>query len=80
MTATPTATAHFEPGVTYFTRSIVDHAQIIRVTVASRTAKTIVTSAGKRLHIRVDPLDGAETVKPFGSYSMCPVVSAGRPV
>jgi hypothetical protein len=44
------------------------------VTVAKRTAKTITTDAGKVL--RVAEYDGAEYVKPWGSYSMAPIVWA----
>lgn len=68
--------AKFETGKTYFTRSVCDHDCIIKVTVASRTAKTIVTDDGKRL--RITEWHGVESVKPWGSYSMAPVVSADR--
>jgi hypothetical protein len=64
----------FQPGKTYATRSICDHNSIIRVTVASRTAKTIKTEDGKVL--RVSVYDGVEQVKPWGSYSMAPIVGA----
>lgn len=64
----------FQVGQTYATRSVCDHDCIIRVTVARRTAKTITTDAGKTL--RVSEYDGAEQVKPWGSYSMAPIVSA----
>lgn len=66
----------FEIGLTYSTRSICDHNCIIALTVASRTAKTIKTSAGKTL--RVGEYDGAEFVKPHGSYSMAPIISAEK--
>lgn len=64
----------FETGKTYTARSIGDHDCIIRVTVARRTAKTITTAAGKSLRIGV--YDGAEFVRPWGSYSMAPIVRA----
>lgn len=67
-------TTKFEVGKTYTTRSICDHDCIIRVTVAKRTAKTITTDAGKVL--RVGEYDGAEFVKPWGTYSMAPIVRA----
>jgi hypothetical protein len=63
----------FETGKTYSTRSICDHNCIFKVTVLSRTAKTITTDRG--LH-RITISENAETVKPWGSYSMCPVISA----
>lgn len=64
----------FEVGKTYSTRSACDHDCIISITVASRTAKTIRTTEGKTL--RPSVYDGAEMVKPFGSYSMAPVIRA----
>lgn len=66
--------AQFEAGKTYTTRSICDHDCIIRVAVAARTAKTITTEKGKTLRIRL--IDGIESVKPWGSYSMAPIVTA----
>lgn len=65
----------FQPGKTYQTRSICDSNCIISVTVAKRTAKTITTGEGKTLRIGV--FEGAEFVKPWGSYSMAPIVRAG---
>ena len=64
----------FEAGKTYTTRSACDHDCVIRVTVASRTAKTIKTAAGKVLRVGVSY--GVEYVKPWGTYSMAPIVSA----
>lgn len=64
----------FESGKTYTARSVCDHDCIIRVTVAKRTAKTITTDAGKVL--RVAGYDGAEFVRPWGTYSMAPIVRA----
>ena len=67
-------TTQFQVGQTYATRSICDHDCIIRVTVAKRTAKTITTDAGKPL--RISEYNGVEQVKPWGSYSMAPIVGA----
>lgn len=67
-------TVQFEAGRTYWTRSICDHNCIIKVTIARRTAKTVVTDAGKRF--RVDTWEGAETISPWGSYSMAPTLKA----
>ena len=64
----------FQAGKTYTARSVCDHDCVIRVTVASRTAKTIKTAAGKTL--RVGVYQGVEFVKPWGTYSMAPIVSA----
>ena len=66
----------FETGKTYQTRSICDADMVISVTVTSRTAKTIKTAEGKTL--RVGIYDNAEFVKPWGSYSMAPIVRADR--
>lgn len=64
----------FKQGVTYAARSICDHNCIIRLRVAKRTAKTVTTAEGKTL--RIGEHDGAEFVKPWGSYSMAPIVRA----
>lgn len=72
--STTLSVARFEAGKSYWTRSIVDHDTIFRVTIAKRTAKTVTTSEGKTL--RVFEWDGVEQIKPWGSYSMCPVISA----
>lgn len=69
-------TKTFEAGKTYFTRSVCDSDCIIKVSVASRTAKTIKTVDGKVLRIYV--YEGVERVKPWGSYSMAPIVGADR--
>jgi hypothetical protein len=64
----------FQAGKTYATRSACDHDCIISLTVAKRTAKTITTTAGKTL--RVNVWQGVEQVKPWGAYSMAPIVDA----
>ena len=63
----------FQPNKTYATRSICDHEMWFRVTVLRRTAKTITTDRG--VH-RISLYNGVEQVKPWGSYSMCPVIGA----
>jgi hypothetical protein len=64
----------FEEHKTYATRSICDADHIIRITVARRTAKMIVTTEGQKL--RISEYNGVEQVKPWGSYSMAPIVGA----
>lgn len=68
----------FETGKTYATRSICNHDCIIEITVLRRTAKTIIADCGwkgeKRL--RIAEYNGVETVKPWGSYSMAPMIDA----
>lgn len=66
----------FEVGKTYWTRSICDAEMIIRITIVKRTASFVTTSEGTRL--KVSNWNGAETVKPWGSYSMAPTISAER--
>jgi hypothetical protein len=64
----------FQTGKTYSTRSICDNNCVFSITVANRTAKTIKTTSGKTL--RIGLYDGAEFVKPTGSYSMAPIIRA----
>lgn len=71
--------ATFQTGKTYATRSVCDSNCIIRLTVERRTAKSIVTTDGKRLRVTVCPFDGVERVMPWGRYSMAPVLTADRP-
>lgn len=67
----------FQAGKTYATRSACDHDCIIRVAVIRRTAKTITaTVRGEEKTLRVSEYDGVEQVKPWGSFSMAPIVSA----
>jgi hypothetical protein len=69
----------FQVGRTYTTRSIGDHECIITVTVVARTAKTIKANLGPHRGIktlRIGTRDGAECVKPWGSFSMAPTVQA----
>jgi hypothetical protein len=65
----------FEVGKTYQTRSIGDHNCIISVRIVKRTAKTVTTSEGKTFRPYIDT-EGREVVKPWGSYSMSPIVRA----
>lgn len=64
----------FQPGQTYQTRSIGDHDCIIRVTVAKRTAKTVTTPVGTTF--RLFEYEGVERFRPWGNYSMAPIISA----
>lgn len=74
------AAATFEAGKTYWTRSIVDADHVVSIDVLSRTAKTLrVRTGGKEKTLRVSPsYEGHESVKPWGSYSMCPVITAEK--
>lgn len=66
----------FEVGKTYQTRSIGDHNCIISATIAKRTAKTVQTTDGKTFRISVWHDESAEFIKPWGSYSMAPMLTA----
>ena len=66
----------FEIGKTYYTRSICDYDCIIKVTVASRTAKTIKTTDGKSFRIAV--WSDVEQIKPWGRGSMMPIIDATK--
>lgn len=64
----------FNVNQTYTTRSIGDANCIISVTIAKRTAKTVTTTEGKTF--RVKEYDESETFKPWGDYSMAPILRA----
>lgn len=66
----------FEPGKTYFTRSICDYECIFKITIASRTEKTILTTEGKRLRVSTKYTPDTEQVWPFGKFSMAPSIGA----
>lgn len=70
--------AKFQIGKTYTTRSACDHDCVILVAVIARTEKTITADLGHRglRTLRIKEVDGVERVKPWGSYSMAPQVSA----
>ena len=67
----------FEVGKTYSTRSIGDHNCIIRVTIARRTAKTVTTTEGKTFRPYYSRHWDAEVIRPWGNYSMSPLIHAG---
>ncbi len=69
--------SQFEPGKTYLGRFVTDADSRIELTVAKRTAKSIVTTTGKTLRIKID-FQGVEYVMPFGQYSMAPSINADR--
>jgi len=67
----------FKPATKYSTRSICDHNCIFEIKVVSRTAKTIkALFHGELKTYRVSIYDGVERIKPCGSYSMCPIITA----
>lgn len=67
----------FEVGKTYTTRSVCDHECIISVFIEKRTAKTVTTIIhGEEKVFRIGKYAGSELIKPWGSYSMAPIISA----
>jgi len=64
----------FAIGKTYSTRSVCNYDCIFSITVSKRTAKTLTTTDGKILRIKIDR--EFEYVMPEGRYSMAPVISA----
>lgn len=78
----------FETGKTYTTRLITNHDSIISFLVIKRTDKTVTVTGDfmddyaaerKAPHtMRLKLSQDIETFKPWGTYSMCPVVSADR--
>ena len=68
----------FEAGKTYQTRSIGDYNCIIRVTIAKRTEKTVKTTEGKSFRIGIWHDKSTEYIKPWGSYSMAPMLTAAK--
>lgn len=72
----------FEAGRTYYTRSVCDHECIFRFEVVRRTARSvwIVEPGSSKPPARkaISVWQGVETIKPHGSYSMAPILSADR--
>ena len=73
----------FEINKTYSTRSICDHDCIIEMTILERTAKTIKVKIKNEREIktlRISKRDSeyfkAETVSPWGKFSMSPMITA----
>ena len=73
----------FETGKTYSTRSICDHSWVITAHIVRRTVKTVWLSTDDRTDhlargkcLRVKEYKGVEQIKPFGRYSMSPMIGA----
>lgn len=73
-----TGDTEFVVGQTYWDRSACNWDTVFTMTVVRRTAKTLWTEDGKCL--RISRNGRAETVRPFGTYSMCAVMSADHVV
>jgi len=70
----------FQEGKSYYGRFICNYDNIIRVTVARRTAKSVITTEGKTLRIKTMYDGRTEYINPLGNYSMAPMICADRPI
>lgn len=72
------ATTQFKTGQTYYTRSMCDHNVIFTCKVVGRTKQfiTIKTHAEKTRRRKIYIKDGIEHCRPFGQYSMNPIINA----
>ena len=74
----------FEIGKTYTTRSLCNHDCIITIKVTARTAQTITvindSNEVQKLRIikKMTEWNNAETVLPWGKYSMAPIITAEK--
>lgn len=69
----------FKFGKTYYDRSICDHNCIFSFVILARSAKQVTISQHGKISKRgIQTIDGVEQFKPFGTYSMCAIVSADR--
>lgn len=74
---------NFTVGHSYYGRFIGDSTMVVELQVLKRTAKTITAKIkGEReeKRLRISIYEGVEYVKPFGSYSMAPMVTADKPL
>lgn len=81
MTTATATTTTFRVGETVATRSACDHDCIFRFTVIARTARFVTLDDGHDTYrVGIKTWDGYEYALPFGSYSMAPLVYAGRDI
>jgi hypothetical protein len=72
-------TTQFQVGKTYETRSIADYDTIFSFKILARTAKTaLITNRGAPVKRGIYVYEGVEQIRPYGTYSMCPIISADR--
>ncbi len=73
-------TLQFQVGKEYATRSTADYDTIFSFVILARTPKSVTVNVhGKLVRRGLFLFDGVEQFKPYGTYSMCPIVSAERP-
>ena len=67
----------FEIGKTYTTRSACDHNCIFQHEILNRTAKMVTIKVhGEIVRRKIYIYNGSETISPYGTYSMAPVLNA----
>lgn len=67
----------FELNQTYSCRSICDYDCIFSFTILNRTAKTVTIEVhGEQVRRGIQIHNDCEQFKPFGTYSMCAIISA----
>lgn len=67
----------FKTNTTYGTTSICDSNCLFKFKILKRTAKTVTIKVhGEITRKRIFDYDGREAMKPLGSYSMAPIVTA----
>lgn len=71
----------FEIGKSYSMRSACDHECVWTYVVTARTASTVTLQDGPRsltcrINRQLSEYRGAESVRPLGSYSLAPILSA----
>jgi hypothetical protein len=73
-------TTQFQVGKTYATRSICDYDTWFSFKILARTTKTVTITVhnGKIARRGLYTYEGVEQFKPYGSYSMCPIIGADR--
>ena len=72
-------TKQFQIGATYFDRSACDYDCVFTFTILARTAKTVTFEHhGETKRRGLNVYNGVEQFKPFGTYSMCTIVSADK--
>ena len=69
----------FEVGKTYYTRTVTDHTHVVSAVIVSRTPKFVVADlGGKTKRFGVTVYNGNETFRPWGRYSMAPIISSDK--
>lgn len=73
---------NFETGQTYSHGYIGDSDIEVLYTITKRTPKfiTLEDSLGNTKRVGTYKFEGIEKAKPEGTYSLCPVISADRPI